>query len=150
MAKGKTGPKPSYRPDFHPQDFIERSKRGETLTEIAGEWNLSRTTVYEWNKKYKTMANAIKKGQEACEAWWIKLGKAGMLNEAKLNGKPVKVNLGFYVWLTKNLFKWSDRVEEKQIQKVETKTLSHNEIKTILEKDPFLKIGKKNDAKSSK
>ena len=36
-----------------------------------------------------------------------------MLGQAKVGGKAIQFNLGAFVWMTKNVLKWSDKVEQK-------------------------------------
>lgn len=103
---------PKYRKNFHPEDFIRLSKQGKNITQIALEWDVHRDTIYEWANKNKQFSDTIKKGKAFAEAWYINLGQMAMIGKAKINREPIKVELGMYVWLTKNLFKWSDKIEE--------------------------------------
>lgn len=116
-----------YRKDFHPKDFIRLSKKGMTLTEIALEWDVDRDSIYEWGRRHKEFSVAIKTGRSFAEAAWTKLGRQAMMGpiEDKATGKKYNVNLGYYVWLSKNLFKWSDRVEEKQEVQQEVKDTTY-------------------------
>lgn len=41
------------------------------------------------------------------------LGQAAMVGQARVEGKTVPVNLGMFCWLTKNMFRWTDRVEQQ-------------------------------------
>lgn len=112
------GGRPSkYNKDFHIPDFIRLSKQGKTLMQIALAWDIDRHTIQEWGKKHPEFSATIKKGREYSEAWYANLGQMAMLNEATImeNGKPkkVNVNLGYFCWMTKNLFKWSDKIENK-------------------------------------
>jgi hypothetical protein len=102
-----------YDPKFHPKDFIEQSKNGKTLAQIALTWDLNRDTIHEWKKKHPKFSDAVKKGRQFCEAWYMNLGLAAMLGQAKSDGKPINVNLGYFCWLTKNMFHWSDKIESK-------------------------------------
>ncbi len=110
----KTGRPSLYRKEFHNQDFLEQSNMGNDIRQIARAWGIDRSSIYEWAKKHKEFSHTIKKGQELCEAWYIDLGKAAMVGKAReKNGNPIKVDLGWYVWMTKNICKWTDRVEQK-------------------------------------
>lgn len=42
------------------------------------------------------------------------LGQAAMVGAATLDGKKINVNLGMFCWLTKNMFKWSDKIVMKE------------------------------------
>lgn len=135
----KAGRPTKYEADFHPNDFIRLSKMGKTLMQIAFEWDVDRETVYTWGKKHPIFLGAIKKGREYAESYYANLGHVAMLGEARdRTGKKLNVNLGFYCWLTKNLFKWSDRIES-QIKEDPTppkkKDNSRESIKKIF-KDP--------------
>ena len=101
-----------YLRKFHPGDFIRLSKGGKTLTQIALAWNVHRDTIYEWARRHKEFSDAIKKGRAFAEGWYMDLGQAAMVGEAKYDNKKINLNLGMFVWLTKNLFKWSDKIDQ--------------------------------------
>ena len=93
------------------QEFIELSKKGKSLTQIAARFDVHRDTLYEWGRKHPEFSDAMKKGRILMENWYSELGQAALTGQL-VNGKPV--HLGFYVWLTKNICHWSDRSEVKQ------------------------------------
>lgn len=105
----KRGHPTDYRENFHPQDFIEQSKQGKSLAQIALSWDVHRDTIYEWRKVHPEFSDAVKKGREFAEAWYMNLGQAGILGQA--TEKPM--NVGLFCWMTKNMFNWSDKVEHK-------------------------------------
>lgn len=109
----RRGQPSKYRRDFHNEDFIRLSRQGKNFLQIASEWEVDRHTIQNWGKKHSEFLAAIKKGRCFCEAWYLNLGQLAMVGQATLNGQKVKVDVGLYVWLTKNMFKWSDRVEAK-------------------------------------
>lgn len=104
-----------YQPKFHCDDLIRLSKQGKNLKQIAYVWEIHIDTIYEWARRYPEFSVAIKRGRAYCEAWYINLGQAAMLGQAQINGQKIVFNLGAYVWLTKNILKWSDKTEEKKI-----------------------------------
>ena len=108
---GKGGQPTKYRRQFHNEDFIRLSKLGKNITQIALEWDVDRDTIYEWGKKHKEFSDTIKRGRAFAEAWYTNLGQLAMVGEAQIAGRRVKVDVGLYVWLTKNLFKWSDKMK---------------------------------------
>lgn len=110
MPKRKVGAPTKYKPYFHPSDFIAQSKQGKGLAQIARNWDVDRDSLYEWAKKNKEFSGALKKGKQLSEAWYMDIGQAAMLNKVMIEGRPVKVELGWFVWMTKNMFKWSDKV----------------------------------------
>lgn len=109
----KRGRPSKYKKDFHPLDFIAHSKQGKSLAQIAYTWDVSRDTVYEWAKTHHEFSDAIKKGREYAEAWYMNLGQTAMIGQATVNGRPISFQLGVFVWMTKNLFKWSDKIVSK-------------------------------------
>ena len=46
-----------------------------------------------------------------------------MLGAVVIEGKKVNVNLGMFCWLTKNMFKWSDRVTTDEADATEERPL---------------------------
>lgn len=119
--KNPVGRPTKYDRDFHPEDFIAEMAQGKNLVEVAQKWNVDTTTVYEWARKHREFSLALKKGREYCEAWYSRLGRAAMVGEAKINGKPIKVDLGMFVWMTKNICKWTDKTDTKIHAAQETK-----------------------------
>lgn len=114
MAKyEKAGAPTKYRKDFHCREFVEKSKKGSSLTQIARDWEVDRDTIYEWSKKHREFSGALKKGREYCEAWYSDLGQRAMIGKVIVDGKPAQFNLGAFVWMTKNILKWSDKVEQR-------------------------------------
>lgn len=109
----RRGQPTKYRKDFHPGNFIHLSEQGKTLAQIARIWKVDRDTVQEWKRRHTDFSAAVKKGRELAEAWYIDLGQLAMLGQAKIDGQKINVNLGWFVWMTKNLFNWSDRNHEE-------------------------------------
>lgn len=112
-TKSLIGRPPKYRKDYHPENFILLSEQGKCLAQIARIWRVDRDTIYEWGKVHKEFSDAIKKGRQVCEAWYMDLGQASMIGQAMIDGVRVPMNNTMFVWMTKNLFKWSDKVEMK-------------------------------------
>lgn len=109
LEMAKVGAPTKYNPEFHPSDFIEKSKKGKTFAQIAASWDISRDTLWKWTDRHKEFSDAVKKGRELAEDWYMNLGQGALVGKAEIDGEPVKVDLGWHVWLTKNMFKWSDR-----------------------------------------
>ena len=100
-----------YDAKFHNEDFLRLAAQGKTIIQIAAEWDVDRDTIAEWGKKHAEFSGTLKRGKALSEAWYVNVGQKA------LQGNPDNIHLGFYVWLTKNLFKWSDKVEEMPTQK---------------------------------
>lgn len=135
---GDQGGQPTkYRKSFHDADFIRLSKQGKTITQIALEWDVDRDSIYEWSRKHESFSCAIKKGRVYSEAWYMNIGQLAMLGEAKMGGKKMKVEVGFYVWLTKNLFKWTDKADLSEVMKtaIELNNASKTELLKVMEEE---------------
>jgi hypothetical protein len=96
-----------YEESFHPDDFIRLSKEGKSLTQIALEWDVHRDSIYEWKNLYPIFSDAIKKGRLFAEAWYMNVGQQMMFMS------PQNFNTGIFVWMTKNMFNWSDKLDTK-------------------------------------
>lgn len=114
MEKRKPGAPTKYRKEFHCDDFIRLAEQGKTLAQIAAAWKVNRDTVFEWAKVHKEFSDTIKRGRQLAEAWYMNVGQAAMLGQAKVDGVKVNVNLGMFCWLTKNMFHWTDRVDYRE------------------------------------
>lgn len=116
MEQKRPGRPTKYRANFHPDDFILQSEQGKTLAQIAKNWKVDRDTIKEWRKVHPEFSAAVKKGREFAEAWYMDLGQAAMVGRANIGGKPVQFNLGVFCWMTKNMFKWTDRVQTESVE----------------------------------
>lgn len=102
---GKGGQPTKYNKKFHPDDFIRLSKLGKCKTQICAVWDISRETIYNWAEKHKEFFDAIKKGEDFCAAWYMDSGQDA------IHSDPKTFNTGAFVWMTKNILKWSDKIQ---------------------------------------
>lgn len=91
-----------YKEEFHCEDFIRQSKLGKNNQDIALSWDICEFTLYHWAKNHPNFSKAVKKGKTFCEAWWRQKGYERLWTAEKFD-------LGLYVWLTKNMFRWNDQ-----------------------------------------
>jgi hypothetical protein len=89
-----------YREEYC-QLAINLMSEGASITEVAAECGVWKSTIYEWIGKHPEFSDSIKKGMELCEAWWEKQGRAN------LNSKEFQAAL-WYMNM-KNRFKWADK-----------------------------------------
>lgn len=127
----KVGRPPKYQADFHPEDFLRLSEQGKTLAQIAKSWKVDRDTINEWAKVHKEFSVAKKRGREIAEAWYMDLGQAAMLGQAAIDGKKISINLGMFCWLTKNMFRWSDKMEVRDKSAIDT----HRPLKDVSDEE---------------
>lgn len=101
-----------YDPTKHPIEFIQKSKSGRHIYQIAADWGVDRDTLKEWAKKHPEFSAAKEIGMQLCEAWYQDIGQAALVDQAKdAQGNKIKVDFRFYKWLTQNKFKWAERTE---------------------------------------
>ena len=80
-----------------PQMFAE----GQSKAEVARELKISRDTMNRWEKEHPEFSDAIKKGVQLSEAWWVKQGRIA-LREKEFNATLWYMNM-------KNRFGWRDK-----------------------------------------
>jgi transposase-like protein len=85
---------------------IELFSEGKSIVQIAAELDVSRDTIYQWQKEHPEFSDTIKKGMAKSEAYWEHLlqgGAAGL----------VTINSAALIFLLKNRFHWKDRSEQE-------------------------------------
>lgn len=94
-----------YKPETHPIEFIDFSRRGMSEVEIAAEFQVSVRAIKRWAEKFESFSIAYEIGQAMHEAWWINQGKNN------LNARDFNTNL--FKFLTSNKLGYSDKMETK-------------------------------------
>ena len=138
----RPGQPTKYRKEFHGADFIRLSKLGKNITQIAFEWDVDRGIIYDWAKRHKEFNHAIKKGRDFAEGWYVNLGQLAMLGQAQVNGQKVKIDVGMFVWLTKNLFKWTEKVAVDTPTDLEDKSAAKEKQLTQEERKELIKVAR--------
>jgi hypothetical protein len=112
----KRGRATKYDEDFHPQEFIKLSEKGKTFAQIAAIWKIHRDTLHEWSRRHEDFSDSVKMGRQLAEGWYMEVGQNAMLGRLKdpVTGERIKVDLGWFCWMTKNMFKWTDKVQVDQ------------------------------------
>jgi transposase-like protein len=85
---------------------IKLFSEGKSVVQIAAELDVSRDTIYEWQKAHPEFSDSIKNGMAKSEAFWehILQGAASGL---------VSINSAALIFLLKNRFQWTDRMDQK-------------------------------------
>jgi transposase len=97
------------RPSKYKKEYCSKAdslfSEGKSIIQIAAELNVSRDTIYEWQKAHSEFSDTVKKGTAKSEAFWERLlqGAASGL---------VSVNSAALIFLLKNRFQWKDRIEQ--------------------------------------
>ena len=99
------GRKSSFDPAFHPLEFINLSRTGESTVEIAGRFNISVTTLKSWSEKFEEFATAYEIGQALHESWWLAQGKGNLQNR--------HFNTTLFKFLTANKLGYAEKVESR-------------------------------------
>ncbi len=84
-------------------ELIRHMAKGHSFVSFAGHINVGKRTIYEWVEKYPDFAQAKEIAKAKCQEYYISLG----LDMA--TGNLEKCNATAYVWLTKNILKWTDK-----------------------------------------
>lgn len=96
-----------YDPVFHPKLYIEYSRIGMSLVEIAAEFKIKVQTLKDWAEKFESFAEAFEIGEALHESWWIRQGKNN------LNSRFFQT--GLYKFLTGNKLGYADKIETRNI-----------------------------------
>lgn len=88
---------------------ISLGKQGYSLTQIALELDIARSTLYEWRDKYPDFSDAIKKGREFAQGFWENALRSAALG---LNPDNTTPNPTLMIFQMKNRF--ADEWREKQ------------------------------------
>jgi hypothetical protein len=99
------GGRPSKYKKAYCSKSIELFSEGKSIVQIAAELNVSRDTVYEWQKAHPEFSDSIKKGMAKSEAYWEQLLQAGAAG-------LVSINAAALIFLLKHRFQWKDRIEQ--------------------------------------
>lgn len=85
--------------------IIDHMKQGMSLRSFGATAGCNVDTLYEWAKTHPEFSDAIKTGRQLQEQFWEKTGIAAA------HGKIPGFSGTAFVWMTKNMLGWRDRVE---------------------------------------
>lgn len=102
------------------EELVRYMSGGKSFVSFAGHINVGKRTIYEWVEKYPEFKEAKDIAKAKCEEFYVNLG----LDMAA--GNLEKPNATAYVWLTKNILKWTDK---EQAQEQERQPISINIVK---------------------
>lgn len=114
-APAKTGRPTDYRPEYC-QQLIEHMASGLSYESFAGVIEVSRQTIYDWEKVHEPFLDAKKIGAERNLLYWEKTGQDGLWDETEYDEKgraSFKKSLNSTVWIfnMKNRHRWKDKQE---------------------------------------
>lgn len=108
------GRPPKYNKEFHPKEYVRLSAQGECKASCCAAFGISAETLAAWGRTHTEFSEALKTGLALREAWWARLGLAAMSGQAKINGEEVKINPTLFIWLSKNIVGWRDKIDVKE------------------------------------
>jgi len=133
---------PNGRPTDYEERYcemlVEHMKEGYSFESFGAKIDSHRDTLYEWAKVHPKFSDAKKRGMEACQYRFEKIGNTAMLGQDITDpktGKKVSFkNFNFPAWMfsMKARFGWRDRVsiehEGNPDKPIEIKNRSDEEI----------------------
>lgn len=93
---------------------IELMREGASITEVAAELGIAKSTLYEWRESISEFSDAIKRGEDLSAAWWEREGRTS------LRDKDFSYT-GWYMNM-KNRFGWRDKQEIEQTTTIKDET----------------------------
>ena len=107
QSKGKNGKHPGGRPSKYKPEMcdtvVSMMRKGASKCEVAAALDISGETLNQWEKSNREFSEAIKRGEQLSQAWWMTKGRM-KLEEPKFN------YTGWYMNM-KNRFGWRDKTE---------------------------------------
>lgn len=95
-----------YKPEYC-ELLIKHMGQGLSFRSFAGEVSCGIRTIYDWCDKYPEFKSAKEIAVAKCELYYNRLGLDATV------GTVDKFNATAYVWLTKNILKWTDKEQSQ-------------------------------------
>jgi len=105
-AATKMGCPTKYKPEYCDM-LIEHMRGGYSATSFAGVVGVAVSTIWQWVSDNEDFSAAKKRGEALLELFYIKMG----MDLAR--GMYTNGNATAWIYLTKNLIKWTDRTDLK-------------------------------------
>lgn len=78
MAQKNKGGRPSkFKPEFHDL-VIEYAKAGKSITQIACLLDVTRESLYEWERENPEFSYTLTRARQFAQAWWEDKGQDGI------------------------------------------------------------------------
>ena len=108
-----------YRAEYDAQ-LIDHMSKGLSFESFAGVIGVSRSVIYDWTHAQATFLDAKMKGEQKRLLFYERIGIQGMA------GKLPSFNATTYVWMTKNMCNWRDRIQTDVTSNGNTIQLAYN------------------------
>lgn len=96
-----------YDPQFHPQDYIQHCREGNTHSYILASWGIFDSTFRLWVKDNPKFSEAVKTGRVCFHAFWHEKVKNKILN------KDAYLDSLLFIYFSKNTMGWSDSARDE-------------------------------------
>jgi hypothetical protein len=98
-------------PENWKQILIDMKKEGKADVEVIVALDMSKNDWYSLLETNEEFSETVRKAQVLCEAWWVDIGRKGMVHTS--GGKDVHKNLNpaLYMINMKNRFGWRNDPE---------------------------------------
>lgn len=110
------GGRPTKYDPLYCEALIEHMGKGLSYEAFAGSIQVSKKTLYSWEKEFPEFLNAKEIGIEKSRLWWELVGQDGLFTEYQ----GTAMNASVWVFNMKNRFQWRDRQPDEVAQ------ISHN------------------------
>lgn len=70
--------------NFHPQDYINQSRKGLHKVHIVLDWNITPAQFNKWKARHPIMRDAYYIGQAAFQVYWIEFLKENLIHSSKM------------------------------------------------------------------
>lgn len=104
--------RPAHRPTSYKPEYCERviemSKEGHGPAAYSAEFNIDRTTLYDWAAAHPEFSTALSRAKQFEQLWWENAGRQGMFAD-KFNA---------LVWKTTMQARFRDDYTEKKITEI--------------------------------
>ena len=90
---------------FHPMQYITLAAQGYTMTEIASNFKVNKSTLNAWAERSQSFALALQVGVDMTEAFYTA--------EARGNLSNPRYNTALFKYLTGNTIGWAEKIEAK-------------------------------------
>lgn len=122
MAKHPGGRPTKYRKSYCAA-LIAHMADGLSYESFAATIDVSRDTLYEWEKRHPQFSDAKKLGEDRSLLWWEQIGKAAMLgNDVKLKTGQIlsmrNFNPTIWIFSMKNRHGWRDRHDHQIVAEI--------------------------------
>lgn len=100
-----------FDPNFHPIDFVQHCREGNSPTYIAATWGINVQKLNRWVARHPQMLDAYMMGETCYKAFWLRHLKDAALNDGK--GTGLKLRLGAFSMLARYTMNWTEAGESQ-------------------------------------